>query len=256
MTGSIPSWLGVATSALLVLVAMAVAVRARLGMAREIAVAAARAAVQLAAVGAVLGLLFDHGGPLGSVGWISGMVVLGGRVAARRGRGLPRVQLMATAALAVAVGSTLGLLVATQVISGATRVVVPVGGMVVSAGMQGLSVVLLRLRDEVDSGRPEVEARLALGLSGSEAFAPQLRRALRSALAPQVDSVRTVGLIALPGAMTGLVLAGVAPLTAIRYQVVVMYQLLGAVAVAGLVGAVLCRRALFDEAERLRVPTA
>ena len=129
--------------------------------------------------------------------------------------------------------------------------VVPVGGMVVSAATRGASVVLLRIREEAVAGRRFIEARLALGLPGAQAFAPHRRTALRTALVTDIDAVRTVGLISLPGAMTGLLLAGVQPLTAIRYQIVVMYMLLGAVAVAGTVAAHLATGLLFDDAERL-----
>jgi putative ABC transport system permease protein len=130
--------------------------------------------------------------------------------------------------------------------------------MVCNAAMSGTSVTMLRLRDEVERSRREVEARLALGLPGAEAFAPHVRSALRTALAPQIDSTATVGLIALPGAMTGLIIAGVSPLLAIRYQIVVMYMVLGAAAVAGVVVAKLSQRLLFDDAHRLRplVPVA
>ena len=249
---SVPSWLGVATSLLLVGACLYVVLREHLGLAREVVVAAVRAAVQLAAVGALLGVLFRHTGLLGALAWVSAMVLIGGRVAAGRGRGLPRVQLVATVALAAGVGSTLGLLLVTRVIDVAPRVVVPVGGMVVAAAMRGTSVVLLRLRDEATGSRRQVEARLALGLSSTQAFAPHLRTALRTALVTDIDAVKTVGLISLPGAMTGLLLAGIDPLTAIRYQVVVMYQLLGAVAVAGAVAGRLATRLLFDEASRLR----
>jgi hypothetical protein len=65
------------------------------------------------------------------------------------------------------------------------------------------------------------------------------------------DSTKVVGLISLPGAMTGLILAGVDPLTAIRYQIVVMYMLLAATALAALVTARLAEQALFDHAHRL-----
>jgi putative ABC transport system permease protein len=75
---------------------------------------------------------------------------------------------------------------------------------------------------------------------------------LRTALIPAIDSTKVVGLISLPGAMTGLILAGVDPLTAIRYQIVVMYMLLAAAALAALTGARLAERALFDDAHRLR----
>jgi len=248
---AVPSWLGVLTSLLLVAMCLLVVVRERLGLAREVVVASVRAVVQLAAVGALLGLLFRHTGLPGSLLWVTGMVLLGGRVAARRGAGLPRVQLVATLALAAGVAATLGLLLVARVVQVEPRVVVPVGGMVVSAATRGTSVVLLRLREEAAAGRRTVEARLALGLPGADAFGPHRRLALRAALVTDIDAVRVVGLISLPGAMTGLLLAGVAPLTAIRYQVVVMYMLLGAVAVSASAAARLMTRLLFDDAQRL-----
>ena len=91
-----------------------------------------------------------------------------------------------------------------------------------------------------------------LGQSGALAFAPHLRAALRTALVPTIDTTKVVGLISLPGAMTGLIIAGVAPLDAIRYQIIVMYMLLGAWAIAALVAGRLVERVLFDDAQRLR----
>lgn len=82
-------------------------------------------------------------------------------------------------------------------------------------------------------------------------MAPHLQRAVSTALLPAIDSTKVVGLIALPGAMTGLILAGVEPIDAIRYQIVVMYMLLAAAAVSAIVAARLTRRALFDDADRL-----
>ena len=219
--------------------------------------ASVRAVVQLAAVGFLLGVLFDRAGVPGGFAWLAAMVLVGGRVAAGRARGLPDAQRTATIALACGVGSTLGLLLVARVVHLQPRVVVPVGGMVVSAAMRGTSLVLARVRDEATSSRRQVEARLALGLPAAVAFAPSLRLAQRAALVTDIDAVRTVGLISLPGAMTGLLLAGVDPLTAIRYQVVVMYMLLGATAVSGYVAGRLASRALFDEAQSLRpVPAA
>jgi putative ABC transport system permease protein len=249
---SVPTWWGVGASVLLVAACLAVVVREGLGLGREVAVAAVRAIVQLVAVGALLGVLFTHTGLPGSLLWVVGMVAVGARVAAGRGKGVPRAGVVAATAITVGVTATLGLLVAAQVIQAEPRVVVPVGGMVVSAATRGTSVVLLRLAEEAVASRRFVEARLALGLPAAEAFAPHRRLALRTALVTDIDAVKTVGLISLPGAMTGLLLAGVDPLTAIRYQVVVMYMLLGAVAIAGVVAARLGSRELFDDAQRLK----
>ena len=108
----------------------------------------------------------------------------------------------------------------------------------------------LQLMEQGDTN--VVVSTLALGLDAGAAFAPHLRVALRTALIPPIDSTKVVGLISLPGATVGLLLAGVNPLTAIRYQVVVMYMLLGAAAVAGVVAGRMSLRALFDDAHRLR----
>ena len=252
MSASVPSWYGVAASVVLVGFAFAVVVRERLGLGREVLIAAARAAVQLLAVGALLLLLFRHTGLPGALAWVAGMVVLAGRVAGRRAKGLAGATWVATVGIAAGVTATVGLLLVARVIGTSGRVVVPVGGMVVTGAMQGASLTLQRMRDEAASGRRTVEARLALGLSSSVAFAPHLRIALRGGLLPAIDNTKVVGLISLPGATVGLILAGVAPLTAIRYQVVVMYMLLGAAAVAAVVSGRLALRMLFDDAHRLR----
>lgn len=251
MNPAVPSWWGVGASVLLVALTVALVVREQLGLTREVLVACARAIVQLVVVGALLGVLFDSAGLPGALAWVVAMVVVGGGVAGRRGAGVPGAQGIATIAIAAGTAVTLGLLVAAQVIDDHPRVLVPVGGMVVSAATRGTSVALLRMAEEAVTGRRQVEARLALGLPGAAAFAPHRRSALRAALVTDVDAVRTVGLISLPGAMTGLLLAGVDPLTAIRYQVVVMWMILAAVTVAAGVAGRLAVARLFDSAQRL-----
>jgi putative ABC transport system permease protein len=248
---SAPSWTAVGASLVLVALAAAIAYRQRLGLTRELIVAAVRAGIQLIAVGAVLGVIFARGGLAGGLGWVVVMIVIAGQVAGRRGRGLRRARWSATAGVAVGTVITLGGLLLLGVIAVQPRVVVPLGGMIVSGAMLASGLTLRRLREDAEQARPAIEARLCLGLSAREAFLPHQRSALRTALLPAIDSTKVVGLISLPGAMTGLILAGVDPLTAIRYQIVVMYMLLAATALAALATARLTERALFDHAHRL-----
>jgi putative ABC transport system permease protein len=250
-TLAVPSWGGVAASLLLVVVAAAVASRQRLRLTREIVVAAARAGLQLIAVGAILLVLFRRAGLPGAAGWVALMILIAGQVAGRRGVGVPRARIAATVGVATGTGVTLVALLAGRVIATQPRVIVPVGGMIVSAAMLAAGIALRRLREEAHAARPAIEARLCLGQSAREAFLPHQRSALQTALIPAIDSTKVVGLISLPGAMTGLILAGVDPLTAIRYQIVVMYMLLAATALAALTCARLAERALFDRAHRL-----
>ncbi|MET8872783.1 iron export ABC transporter permease subunit FetB [Nocardia sp. NPDC004604] len=248
---SIPGWPGVATSLVLVAVAAAIAYRQQLHLTRELLIAATRAAAQLVAVGAILLILFRHTGLPGALAWVVLMVLIAGQVAGRRGKGLPRARRAATIGVGIGSTITLGALILLGVISTQARVVVPVGGMIVSASMQATGIALRRLHEDARNARPAIEARLCLGLSAREAFLPHRRSALRTALIPTIDATKVVGLISLPGAMTGLILAGVDPLTAIRYQIVVMYMLLAATALAALTAARVAESYLFDGAQRL-----
>jgi putative ABC transport system permease protein len=251
----IPSWAAVAVSFLLVLVAVAIASWQRLGISRDVLVASVRAFVQLLLVGAVLGWLFLHAGLAGALAWIAVMTVIAANEARRRGKGLPRAALAAWLGIAIGTATTLGVLVVGGVISTEPQVLIPIGGMVVSGAMQASSLALTSLRRSALDERPAVEAALSLGLGPREAFSRAVRTSVRTALIPAVDSTKVVGLIALPGTMTGLIIAGVEPLEAIRYQIIVMYMLLAAWAVASLVTARAAERWMFDDAERLvRVP--
>ena len=248
---AVPSWGGVVVSLLLVTVAGAIAYRQRLGLTREVVVAAARAAVQLVTAGALLRVLFQRPSLLGPAGWLLAMVIIAGQVAGRRGAGLPQARVAATGGVAASTVATLATLLAGRVIAAEARVIVPVGGMIVSSAMLAAGSALRRLDDEVRQSRASIEARLSLGQSGRQSILPLQRTALRTALIPAIDSTKVVGLISLPGAMTGLILAGVSPLTAIRYQIVVMYMQLAATAMAALIAVRLAEKSLFDDAQRL-----
>jgi uncharacterized protein (TIGR00245 family) len=248
---AVPSWGGVVVSLLLVAVAGAVAYRRRLGLTRELVVAAARAAVQLVTAGALLRILFQRTNLLGPAGWLLAMVIIAGQVAGRRGAGLPQARVAATSGVAASTVATLVTLLAGRVIAAEARVIVPVGGMIVSSAMLAAGSALRRLDEEVRQSRPAIEARLSLGQSGRQAIRPYQRTALRTALIPAIDSTKVVGLISLPGAMTGLILAGISPLTAIRYQIVVMYMQLAATALAALIAVRVAEESLFDDAQRL-----
>jgi len=250
-TANVPSWAGVLASISLVLIAAFVTWRERLGITRDLLVAAARAFVQLLAVGALLLVVFERGGMVAAFAWLTVMVVVGAFVAGRRARGLPDAVRVAGAAIGVGTGATMGVLLAFQVVALEPEVVIPVGGMVVSTAMATTAVTLSRTRDAAREQRAAVEARLSLGLTSHDSFAPVRRSSVRLALVPAVDTTKVVGLISLPGAMTGLILAGVDPLEAIRYQIVVMYMLLAAAALASLVASRLAESALFDDGSRL-----
>jgi len=134
------------------------------------------------------------------------------------------------------------------------RYLVPVGGMVIGNAMTASAVALNRLGDEFHESRARIEATLALGATARLAAAPTVRRALRSGMITLIDSVKTTGLIFFPGTMVGMLLAGADPTDAVRLQLILLYALLGSVAIAALVATALAYRNFFTPAQQLREP--
>jgi len=240
----------VALSIFLVGVGMAISRWRRVGLEGDIGVALLRSFVQLLAIGYVLEFVFEgHGGLTLVV--LSVMVVTAAWTSGRRARRVPSAGLVAGVAVAVATAATLGVLAALDIVPVVARAMVPLGSMVISNAMVTTSLVMTSLYDGLADDRREVEARLSLGETGREAANPWVRRALRTGMLPIVDNTKVVGLVALPGAMTGMILAGASPLDAIRLQLVVMYLILGGNAFAALVAGELAVRRLFTPAHQL-----
>ena len=118
--------------------------------------------------------------------------------------------------------------------------------------MTAAAVALNRLADEVNGATAQIEATVALGATWRQAVKPHARRSLASGLIPLVDQTKTTGLVAFPGVMTGMLLAGAEPLDAVRLQLILLYVLLGAVSISALIALTLGGRGFFTEAHQLR----
>jgi putative ABC transport system permease protein len=243
-------------AASLVLVALAIAISRwrQADLERDIGVATVRSIVQLTLVGYAIKLIFEADTIWLVLGLLSVMVLFGALTARSRAKSVPGAFWPLLIALAVAAVSTLGLVVALGIFEATPRYLVPVGGMVIGNAMTASAVALNRLGDEVDDSRARIEATLALGATAREAALPIVRRALRSGMITLVDSTKTTGLIFFPGTMVGMLLAGADPTDAVRLQLIVLYTLLGSVAIAGLLATNLAYRNFFTPAQQLREP--
>jgi putative ABC transport system permease protein len=242
----------VAATLVLVAVAIAVSFWQRAGLEEDIAVAIARSFIQLTAVGFVITFIFDQDRLVFVVALISGMVVFGALTARNRARAVPNSFVPLLVALALAATATLVLVVALGVFDAKARFLVPVGGMVVGNSMTAAAVALNRLGDEVRSSAARIEATLALGATATQAMLPILRRSLRSALIPLIDSTKTTGIVFFPGTMVGTLLAGASPTDAVRLQLILLWTLLGSVSLSALTATGLAYRNFFTPAHQLK----
>ena len=220
------------------------------GLEGDITVATVRSFAQLLAVGVVLDYVFRGHGALTLV-VLAVMLTTATWTSGARGRRVPSAYRIAALSVSVATAATLGVLVALRIVPAGPRAVIPLGSMIISSAMNTTSLVMARLRDDLAAHRREVEARLSLGQTGHQAAAPWHRAAMRTGMLPIVDQTKVVGLVALPGAMTGMILAGATAGQAIRLQLVVMYMLLGGNAFAALVAGEATVRRLFTPDHQL-----
>lgn len=130
---------------------------------------------------------------------------------------------------------------------------VTLGGMIIGNSMNAIALSLERLVAEIRKRRNEVEQILAFGGSPAEATQEPLREAVRAGMIPSINSLMTVGLVAIPGMMTGQILAGQSPIQAVKYQIVVMLMVAGSTALGCALISMLLRHRFFNSKEQLKI---
>ena len=245
-------------SSLVVLDAVA-SVALRLRLHRQLLWSATRMVVQLVAVGFILRFIFSLNNPLATLA----IVVVMGAIAAReiaarptrRFRGLSGVAISgATVALATLV--TVGLALTTAIRPHPwydPRYAIALVGIILGSVLNSGSLTLDGIVGGVWRERAAIEAQLGLGVEFRVAALPLLREAIRRGLLPNINQMSAAGLITLPGIMTGQIIAGMDPVEAVKYQILLMFLLAGASGVSALVIAELALRRLTDPRQRLRV---
>lgn len=244
----------VGAAVILVIVAIIISRWRDAGLEKDLMVATVRSFVQLLAIGYALEFIFGLDNPVWTTMLLGFMMVVAGRTAGGRGKKVPNARWVAFAAIAGGSGLTLGTLLLLNIFTYDPQTIIPIGGMVIGNAMTVAALVMSRLSNDFQTQSNEIEQALALGAPSQVAARPQLRQALQNALIPITDTTKTVGLIKLPGAMTGMILAGASPMEAVQLQMIVMYMLVGASAFTGLLAAWLTYRGYFTPAHQLQMP--
>ncbi len=225
------SWSFAVLLAALTVLAAIVTRLSNVGRARQPVSAAVRAVVQLAAVSAVIGAV------LHSLGWtlmfLLGMVVVAGGTSARRVTGSFRVAgWWCLVPIALGVTPTMALILLSTAVPPEPTAILPTAGILIGGAMTATTLAARRMGEELTSQRGAYEAGLSLGLTRRSSAILIARDAAALALIPGLDQARTVGLVTLPGAFIGVLLAGASPLQAGAAQVLVLISLLLVQAVA------------------------
>jgi putative ABC transport system permease protein len=227
----------------------------QLGLQREIFWGTVRTVSQLFLMGYVLRYIFQFNSPWPVLFLYSGMIlfaayIIFGRVKERE------VPFLMPTAVSMVVSYLLATMIVTAVI---VRVrpwyqpayFLPLGGMVVGNSMNAVAVTLERLFKDLKLQRPVVEMYLSLGADYREASQEIFRDAVRAGMIPSINSMMGVGVVFIPGMMTGQILAGADPLVAVKYQIMIMLVLTGATALGSTLVAWWVRKRCFSPDHRL-----
>jgi putative ABC transport system permease protein len=237
-------------AAVMALAVMALAERRGVGLLRELPLAQLRGIVQIVAVGAVLALLL-RGPSWTSLVVLAGMMLAAASIVRGRARLIPRAFSLALVSICGGAGCVLAAMIAAGILPLRITMLVPVGSMVIAQTMNMQSIFLDRFRGEVISHTGEIESALALGASADVAVSRYLRAAYKASLIPSIDSIRSLGIVWIPGIMAGMVLSGSSPVYAALYQFVVISTIFSAAALTCLTCSALVTRRVFTAQDQL-----
>ena len=253
------SWWQLAIGAGLLLALAVVTHLGRLGLSRDLVVAATRMVIQLALIGLVLEALFS----IAALHWVAlmatVMLLLAGReVMSRQKRRMTGGWAFAIGTVSMFISAFAVTVFALLAIVGpepwyTPQYAIPLLGMLLGNTMTGVALGMDRLTDSAWRQRGVIEGRLMLGMNWSEAIADLRRDAMRSGMIPIINGMAAAGVVSLPGMMTGQILGGSPPALAVKYQVLVFFMIAVGTGFGTVAAVTAASRRLFDERQRLRL---
>ncbi|MCD5001995.1 iron export ABC transporter permease subunit FetB [Enterococcus saccharolyticus] len=239
-------------SFLLVMIAMSISAKEKLGLSKDILIATIRAVIQLSLIAYVLKYVIQVDNT-----WLTLLMSLfiitnASWNAHKRNPSQHKAFKSSFLAIAISTYVTLGVLVLSGSLAFIPSQVIMITGMIASNSMVAIGLCYRNLNSQFRDQRQQVLEKLALGADVKLAAQSILRESIRVAMQPTVDSAKTVGLVSLPGMMSGLIFAGIDPIHAIKYQIMVTFMLLSTTSVGAVIAGYSSYKYYFNENQQLR----
>lgn len=236
---------------ILVLVAIFISSKEKLDLTKDIIWAVARTVVQLVIVGFVLQYIFRVNNVILTL--VMTLFIMFNAALQANKRNPSERKRFAHAFLAIFISTavTLGVLVFAGAIKFVPSQVIPISGMIASNSMVAIGLCYRQMNTQFTDQRQQVLEKLSLGAPIKLASLSILRQSIKTGMQPTIDSAKTVGLVSLPGMMSGLIFAGVDPVNAIRYQIMVMFMLLSATSLGAVIAGYFAYKNYFNDRSQL-----
>lgn len=238
---------------LLLLLVLAVMKRCKVNQSRLLLIASLRMTVQLIVAGLILTYIFENPHPVFTVTYVTLMLVFAIHRVLSKNREINRkfklAIIFSLSVSGISVVCYFVLAVVNQSIFN-PQYVIPLSGMIFGNVMTGVNLGLKTFRESLASERDRLEALLNFGARPGDILRPFVTRALETALLPTLNSMIGMGIVSLPGMMTGQMLSGTLPATAILYQISIMIAICTVVCLAVFGSLYLGHKTLYDENDR------
>jgi putative ABC transport system permease protein len=238
-------------SLLLVLISLIFSYSQKLNLEKDIIISVARAVIQLIIVGYLLNYIFGLKNAFFTTFLLIFMIINAAYNASKRGSKIKNVFFISFISIILGTSITLAILVFLRIIRYEPYQVIPIGGMIISNSMISLGLSFKQMKLNFKDKRAEVEAKLSLGADICQSSINIIKDSIKVGMMPTIDSAKTLGIVALPGMMTGLILAGTSPINAVKYQIIVTFMLLSATSISSFTACYLSYKKFFNDRKQL-----
>lgn len=239
-------------SIMLVLVAIFISHREKLSLEKDIIWSTCRAIVQLLIAGYILKYIFNVDHKVLTIALVLFICFNAAWNAKKRSKYVDGVFITALISIASGTFLTLFVLIISDAIAFTPMQVIPITGMIAGNAMIAVGLCFNNLGNRFDSQQQQIQEMLSLGATPKIASTTIIRDSIRASLIPTVDSAKTVGIVSLPGMMSGLIFAGVDPLQAVKYQIMVTFMLLATASLSTILAGYLTYVKFYNPRHQLR----
>ncbi|MEG0383175.1 MAG: iron export ABC transporter permease subunit FetB [Solibacillus sp.] len=232
---------------LFVLIPLALSKTLKLGLERDTMIATVRSVVQLLAVGYILNFVFASESVLYMLLMISLMIVAATLNARKKGKNIPGITWKLIVTLLSVEAVIMSVLLGLQIMPATANFIIPISGMMIGNSMVLCILFLNRFQSEIAANEHTIELILSLGGTPKQAIHQQLMDSIKASMIPTIESQKTIGLVQLPGIMSGQIIGGANPIEAVQFQILIIFALLTCATLSSIILGFLVYPTLFNE---------
>ena len=241
------SHLALAIALIFVLIPLLLSKTLHLGLEKDTIIATIRSIIQLFAVGYILKIVFEADSPLYILLMVLVMIGAATQNARKKGSAIRGITWKVAVTLIFIEVLTQGIILGFNMTPRTAQYIIPISGMVIGNSMVLAILFLNRFSAEIESRQDETELILSLGGTPKQAIHTQLTTSIKASMIPTIESQKTIGLVQLPGMMSGQIIGGADPIQAVQFQLLILFLLLTTAAVTSIMIGTLSYPTLFNQ---------